>query len=120
MVFSSITFLFCFLPVVLLLYYVCRSIVWKNVILLIASLLFYAWGEPVYVILMILSILFNYYAGREIEAAHKKSSLAFAVIINLLILGYFKYSGVNVCGTEIENLYNNKKNDYGRQNKKLW
>mgnify|MGYP000062731303 FL=1 len=93
MVFSSITFLFCFLPVVLLLYYVCRSIVWKNVILLIASLLFYAWGEPVYVILMILSILFNYYAGREIEAAHKKSSLAFAVIINLLILGYFKYSG---------------------------
>ena len=93
MVFSSITFLFCFLPVVLLLYYVCRSIVWKNVILLIASLLFYAWGEPVYVILMILSILFNYYAGREIEAAHKKSSLAFAVIVNLLILGYFKYSG---------------------------
>ncbi len=93
MVFSSITFLFCFLPVVLLLYYVCRSIVWKNVILLIASLLFYAWGEPVYVILMILSILFNYYAGREIEAAHKKSSLVFAVIINLLILGYFKYSG---------------------------
>lgn len=65
----------------------------ENVILLIASLLFYAWGEPVYVILMILSILFNYYAGREIEAAHKKSSLAFAVIINLLILGYFKYSG---------------------------
>lgn len=93
MVFSSITFLFCFLPVVLLLYYVCRSIVWKNVILLIASLLFYAWGEPVYVILMILSILFNYYAGREIETAHKKSSLVFAVIINLLILGYFKYSG---------------------------
>lgn len=93
MVFSSLTFLFCFLPVVLLLYYVCRSIVWKNVILLIASLLFYAWGEPVYVILMILSILFNYYAGREIEATHKKSSLVFAVIINLLILGYFKYSG---------------------------
>lgn len=109
MVFSSLTFLFCFLPVVLLLYYICRSIVWKNVILLIASLLFYAWGEPVYVILMILSILFNYYAGREIEATHKKSSLVFAVIVNLLILGYFKYSGFlvdtinSIFGTSIVN-----------------
>ena len=93
MVFSSLVFLFCFLPAVLFLYYIIKDIVWKNVILLIASLVFYAWGEPVYVILMMLSILFNYYAGREIELTHKKSALAFAIVVNILILGYFKYSG---------------------------
>ncbi len=78
-------------------------------VLLIASLLFYAWGEPVYVVLMVLSILFNYYAGREIEKEHKKSSLVFAIIINILILGYFKYSGFlidtinSLFGTSIRN-----------------
>ena len=99
MVFSSITFLFCFLPVVLLLYYVCRSIVWKNVILLIASLLFYAWGEPVYIILMILSIILNYFCGQDIyekwdNARAMKMSLIFGVVMNLLILGFFKYYGL--------------------------
>ena len=93
MVFSSLTFMFCFLPIVFVLYFSFKDIAWKNVVLLIASLLFYAWGEPVYVVLMVLSILFNYYAGREIEKEHKKSSLVFAIIINILILGYFKYSG---------------------------
>ncbi len=78
-------------------------------VLLIASLIFYAWGEPVYVVLMVLSILFNYYAGREIEKEHKKSSLVFAIIINILILGYFKYSGFlidtinSLFGTSIRN-----------------
>lgn len=109
MVFSSLTFLFVFLPIVLLLYYIIKDIEWKNVILLIASLLFYAWGEPVYVVLMILSIIFNYYAGLEIEQTHKKSTLAFAIIVNVLILGYFKYSGFiidtinNIFGTTIRN-----------------
>ena len=55
MVFSSITFLFLFLPVVLAVYYIAPE-KWKNIILLAASILFYAWGEPVYVILMVLSI----------------------------------------------------------------
>lgn len=101
--------MFCFLPLVFILYFGFKDIAWKNVVLLIASLLFYAWGEPVYVVLMVLSILFNYYAGREIEKEHKKSSLFFAIIINILILGYFKYSGFlidtinSLFGTSIRN-----------------
>lgn len=94
MVFSSLTFLFIFLPVVLILYYVCRDITWKNVILLISSLVFYAWGEPVYVLLMIISIFFNYFIGKDIAVnRHKKGVLIFGIAVNLLILGYFKYSG---------------------------
>ena len=97
MVFSSITFLFAFLPLTLLLYYICKDITWKNVILLIMSLVFYAWGEPVYVILMVISIMFNYLIGKDIEVSnHKKATLVFGVVINLLILGYFKYSGMLV------------------------
>ena len=66
--------------------------------MLIASLLFYAWGEPVYVILMILSILFNYVMGKDTSERQdnldkKKQSLIFAVVVNLLILGFFKYYG---------------------------
>ncbi len=93
MVFSSITFLFIFLPFVLLFYYASSNITYKNVVLLFSSLLFYAWGEPVYVILMIISILFNYYVGKDIAQNRKKSTLIFGVVINLLILGYFKYAG---------------------------
>ena len=93
MVFSSITFLFVFLPVTLVLYFLCRNTTYRNVILLIASLVFYAWGEPVYVILMLISILFNFYIGRDIEQNRKKSTLVFGIVVNLLILGYFKYAG---------------------------
>ena len=66
MLFSSITFLFLFLPVVMAVYYIVPGRA-KNIVLLIASLFFYAWGEPVYVVLMILSILFNYFCGRDIR-----------------------------------------------------
>ena len=58
MLFSSITFLFMFLPIVLAVYYIVPYKA-KNIVLLLASLFFYAWGEPVYVILMVLSIIFN-------------------------------------------------------------
>ena len=99
MLFSSITFLFLFLPVVMAVYYIVPGRA-KNVVLLIASLFFYAWGEPVYVVLMILSILFNYFCGRDIRACAEaederraKLSLAFAVTVNVLILGFFKYYG---------------------------
>ncbi len=97
MLFSSITFLFLFLPVVMAVYYMVPDRA-KNVILLIASLFFYAWGEPVYVALMILSILLNYFCGRDIKAREDdpgkaKLSLAFAVTVNVLILGFFKYYG---------------------------
>ena len=92
MVFSSLTFLFLFLPVTLLLYYIVPKKI-KNLVLLVMSLIFYAWGEPVYVILMLYSILLNYAAGRLMEAEpnHKKAVLVFTVILNLLILGFFKY-----------------------------
>ena len=66
MLFSSIVFLFTFLPVTLLVYYLVPGRL-KNIVLLLASLVFYAWGEPVYVILMVLSILFNYVSGIDIE-----------------------------------------------------
>ena len=97
MVFSSLTFLFLFLPVTLILYYAVPKKV-KNLVLLVMSLVFYAWGEPVYVILMLYSILLNYAAGRlmEAEPKHKKAVLVFAVILNLLILGFFKYYGFAV------------------------
>ena len=97
MLFSSITFLFLFLPIVMAVYYIVPGR-GKNIVLLIASLFFYAWGEPVYVVLMILSILFNYFCGRDIQANSEdagkaKLSLAFAVTVNILILGFFKYYG---------------------------
>ncbi len=98
MVFSSIVFLFVFLPVVLALYYWVPAIRWKNVILLAASIIFYAWGEPVYIVLMLLSILFNFVMGLELErlredSRRKKLNLIFTVIVNLCILGFFKYYG---------------------------
>ena len=95
MVFSSLYFLFLFLPVVLGLYYVCPKVL-KNPLLLMASLLFYAWGEPVYVVLMVLSILLNYVLGLDIarnEGAGRKVRLGIAVALNLLALGFFKYYG---------------------------
>ncbi len=98
MVFSSIVFLFVFLPIVLALYYVIPGLRWKNIILLAASIVFYAWGEPVYIVLMLLSILFNFIMGLELdrlrdEPARRKINLIFTAVVNLCILGFFKYYG---------------------------
>jgi len=98
MLFSSITFLFMFLPIVMAVYYLVPNGA-KNIVLLLASLFFYAWGEPVYVVLMILSIVLNYFCGRDIEAnadnpKKAKLSLVFALTANILILGFFKYYGL--------------------------
>ncbi len=97
MLFSSITFLFLFLPIVLAVYYLVPDKA-KNIVLLLASLFFYAWGEPVYVVLMILSIVLNYFCGQDIKNHEEdprkaKLSVTFAVVVNLLILGFFKYYG---------------------------
>lgn len=99
MIFSSIFFIFVFLPIVLLIYYIV-PFVWKNLVLLLFSLLFYAWGEPVYVVLMLLSIGINYVSGMEIENHMEdgnKNKAKFACIvtavINFLILGFYKYYG---------------------------
>ena len=93
MVFSSLTFLFFFLPLTLILYYAKRTIRWRNTVLLIMSLVFYAWGEPVYVILMIISIILNYYIGQELAEKKSKYMLMYGVAVNILIIAYFKYYG---------------------------
>lgn len=97
MVFSSIVFLFAFLPPVLAVYYL-APVKLRNLVLLVASLIFYAWGEPVYIGLMGYSILWNYVMGLDIARFKEKGksgkwSLALGVTVNLLILGFFKYYG---------------------------
>ena len=97
MVFSSIVFIFTFLPVVILACYL-APVKLRNFVLLLASLVFYAWGEPVYLFLMLYSILFNYVMGLDIVAKQEKGrtgrgSLALGVAVNLVLLGFFKYYG---------------------------
>lgn len=98
MIFSSTVFLFLFLPIVLLLHYIIpqKYIAAKNAILLAASLFFYAWGEPVNVLLMLLSILCNYVFGLglgqcEGDRRARKRILVISLIFNLGLLFFFKY-----------------------------
>jgi alginate O-acetyltransferase complex protein AlgI len=99
MLFSDLVFLFCFLPLFFIFSFIFKnSIPAKNLILLIFSLVFYAWGEPVYVLLLILSIAANYAAGLLLGItgngkAMRKSVLVAAVTFNLALLGFFKYIG---------------------------
>lgn len=95
MVFSSAIFLFFFFPLVFFFYFLV-PFRWKNTILLLFSLLFYAWGEPKYIVLMIFSILLNYFFGIGLDHAgslfRKKLVLTLSIVINLAILCYFKYT----------------------------
>ncbi|MEK0317926.1 MBOAT family O-acyltransferase [Cohnella sp. 56] len=96
MVFSSVGFLFFFLPLVLAFYFVV-PFKYKNAVLLLFSLIFYAWGEPRYILLMILSILANYGYGIRIEAAGRRQGrrrlvLTSAIVVNLGLLGFYKYA----------------------------
>ena len=103
MLFSSATFLFVFLPVVLLLYFAPvfrqdkqKELTKKNAVLCLASLVFYAWGEPVYILLMLISIYFNYNIGLDLETLthdqkRRKTVFILAVVFNLFVLGFFKY-----------------------------
>ena len=97
MVFSSLIFLFIFFPLTLLLYFIARNIKTKNFILVAASLVFYSWGEPVWVILLIFSSILDYTVSHAIEKHWNqpitKFYLAVSVIINLGLLAVFKYSG---------------------------
>jgi alginate O-acetyltransferase complex protein AlgI len=95
MVFSSLTFLFAFLPIVLIGYYLLPKKT-KIGFLLLASLVFYAWGEPLYVLLMIGSILVNWLIGLGMDksARHKKTFLIASVVLNLALLFVFKYVGL--------------------------
>ena len=110
MVFSSIFFLFCYLPVVLAVYYIVPKR-YRNLWLFIVNLVFYGWGEPVYVLLMVFSICLNYTSGRLIgtyreEQKNKaKTVLILNTAVNLLLLIVFKYADLLVgsfnqlCGT---------------------
>lgn len=96
MVFSSTIFLCIFLPIVLLGYYICPK-KGRNLFLLIASLVFYAWGEPKYVLLMMLSITINYVFGLLMEKNRQnerrlKLMLVLSVVIDLALLCFFKYT----------------------------
>ncbi|MBQ4239180.1 MAG: MBOAT family protein, partial [Ruminococcus sp.] len=98
MVFSSLLFLFLYLPIVLILYYICPR-KWRNLLLFVVNLVFYGWGEPVYVTLMIFSTIVDYTCGwfinkyRETNKKKAKIFLCASVIINLSLLGFFKYAG---------------------------
>ena len=102
MVFSSISFLYYFLPMVLLFYFIVPS-KFKNVVLLIFSLLFYFYGEPKYIWVLILSCVINYIFGLIIEKHHKKIYLILDITFNLLLLCYFKYTNFFI--QNINNLF---------------
>lgn len=98
MVFSSFVFLLVFLPVILFIYYIAQE-KYRNLVLFIASLIFYAWGEPKYVLIMLFSTVFDYTNGRLIAWFKKKDQRSKAKIVliidlcgNLGILGFFKYT----------------------------
>ena len=100
MVFSSLTFWFFYLPCVLLMYYVV-PLKARNIVLFVVSLAFYGWGEPVFIFLMLFTILVNYVAGWLIEKdsgnnSKQKMWLILSVVINIGLLMYFKYSGMIV------------------------
>ena len=95
MVFSSSVFLFAFLPLFLAVYFIIPWRPAKNVVLLLFSLLFYAWGEPIYVFLMIGSIIVNWLMALVIDRFQTKrprlGALIVALVVNIGILGLFKY-----------------------------
>ncbi|MBP3938852.1 MAG: MBOAT family protein [Clostridia bacterium] len=99
MVFSSTTFLFLFLPAVLILYYnpIIKNLAFRNAILIVSSIFFYAWGEPFFVLLMLVSIMLNWLFGlgvsrfRDISISKAKLFVALSVIVNLGMMFVFKY-----------------------------
>ena len=97
MIFSRLFFIYIFLPLCLITYAAAGSIKNKNTVLIIFSLIFYAWGEPVYVFLMLLSAVVNYFAGLIIGkyqgTGKDTAATAAAVVFDFLMLGIFKYSG---------------------------
>lgn len=99
MVFAGITFLYRFLPITLIAYFICPK-QFRNGLLFLASLIFYAWGEPVYVLLMLFSTVSDYWHGRMIDQRKRMGDMRGArcflissIVINLLLLGFFKYAG---------------------------
>ncbi len=101
MVFSALIFLYAFLPFCLVVYALCRSLRAKNICLLVFSLVFYAWGEPVYVLLLAAMALFDWFFALRAERDRESGKSArvwvvLACVVNLGLIGFFKYSGM-VC-----------------------
>lgn len=95
MVFSSTIFLFLFLPLLIVLYYIPHSSrSWKNTVLLVFSIFFYAWGEPVFVFIMLFSIVLNWFLVLLMEkyGNHRKFWLTVALVYDILLLGVYKYA----------------------------
>lgn len=97
MVFANLFFLYCFLPINLILYFTTKNRAFRNAILILFSLFFYAWGEPVWITLLIFSATIDYFHGLIIEKHRNdigaKLALISSLVLNLGLLGIFKYSG---------------------------
>ena len=100
MVFSSLIFLYAFLPLSLLVYVLCRGREAKNMSLLVFSLIFYAWGEPKYVLLLMFMSLCSWFCALRVEKAdsqgRRKLWVAVSCAIDIALIGFFKYAGL-VC-----------------------
>ena len=99
MIFSSLIFLYLFLPLCLLSYAAVRSVQSRNIVLIIFSLIFYAWGEPKYVLLLMAMAWFDWFFALRIQASQKAGKkgriwLALACTVNLGMIVFFKYSGM--------------------------
>ncbi len=106
-VFSSLIFLFVFLPITLLVYYICPRPI-RNLVLFIASLIFYAWGEPIYILIMLFSTFFDYFNGLFIDKYRDNKKITKLVLINSLVINlgilcFFKYYGFII--TNINNFF---------------
>jgi len=111
MVFSTLTFLFAFLPFVCILYYAIPNRIYKNAVLLIFSLLFYSWGEPKYIILMLTATLIAYVGGLFIDKLDNKNKsksrkLIFIVTVCLLVANLFIFKYLNFTVDNINRLFN--------------
>lgn len=90
MLFSSMTFIYVFLPIVCTIYFLTPK-EYRNFVLLIASMIFYAWGEPKYFVILLLTIIINYFGALIIDKKRTKAVLFFFILLNLSFLIYFKY-----------------------------
>ncbi len=97
MVFADLFFLYAFLPACLLAYFLCKKLKHKNLVLIIFSLIFYAWGEPLCVFLLVFSAWFNWsvgkYIGKHRKEKQSKTAVAVGVIVDIALLIIFKYTG---------------------------
>ena len=117
MLFNSYTFIFAFLPVTFIMYHVLaksRYVISSKIFLVLASLFFYSWWNVSYLPILVFSLLFNFYIGEILQKyndqSRRKATLIFGVVINVVILGYYKYADFlveninNVAGSDFEKL----------------